>query len=82
MSYRRLRLVAGAVLALVNGAENEGFAVSALADCGVLFVSTYTDLFKSAKALTGVVSALSNSAGDAMIGFLFHSKYQTFLSQK
>ena len=61
----------GTVLAVLC-AENEGFAVCALNCCGVLLVSTNADLFKSAVALAGVVSALSDSAGDAVIVLLYH----------
>ena len=70
--------MAGAVFAVLGAAEDEGLTVSALAHCGVLLVCAYTDLFKSAVALAGVVSALLNGAGDAMIILLFHFKYQTF----
>jgi len=70
--------VAGAVLAVLHGAENEGFAIGALADGGVLLVSADADLVKSTVALTGVVCTLSDSACDTMIVFLFHCKYQTF----
>lgn len=70
--------MAGAVLAVLNAAENEGLAIGALTCRRVFLVSAYTDLFKSAVALAGVVSALLNSAGDAMIILLFHFKYQTF----
>jgi len=71
--------MAGAVLAVLNGAEHEGFAVCTLGNRGVLLVSADADLVKSAVALAGVVSALLNSAGDAVIVLLFHFKYQTFL---
>jgi len=64
--------VAGAVLAILNAAENEGFAVCALAHSGVLFVSAYADLVKSAVALAGVVCALHYGAGDTGVVFLFH----------
>ena len=63
--------MAGTVLAVLC-AENEGFAVGALTHSGVLFVSTNADLFKSAVALAGVVSALSYSACDAVIVLLYH----------
>ena len=66
--------MAGAVLAILNAAENEGFAVGALAHCGVLLVSTHADLVESAVALAGVVSALSNGACNAVVVLLVHSK--------
>ena len=55
-----------AVLAAVV-AENEGLTVGALNNSGVLLVSSYLDLFESAVALAGVVSALLNGARDTMI---------------
>ena len=48
-------------------AENEGLTVGALNNSGVLLVSSYLDLFESAVALAGVVSALLNGARDTMI---------------
>ena len=69
--------MARAVLAVLC-AENEGLAICALAHCGVLFVAANADLFKTAVALTGVVCALHNSAGNGVIVLLFHFEYQPF----
>ena len=77
-----IKLVAGAVLAVLNAAENEGLAVGALTHSGVLFVCANADLFKSAVALAGVVSALSNGACNAMIVLLFHSNTKPFAKSK
>ena len=74
--------MAGAVLAVLNAAENEGLAVGALTHCRVLFVGAYTDLFKSAVALAGVVSALSNGASNAVIVLLFHSNTKPFAKKQ
>ena len=74
--------MAGAVLAVLNAAENEGLAVGAQTHSRVLFVSTYADLFKSAVALAGGVSALSNGACNAMIVLLFHSNTKPFAKSK
>lgn len=57
------------LLTAVLVSENEGLAVYTLADCGVLFVSTYLDLVKSTVvSICGMVSALSYTAFDTLIG--------------
>ena len=74
-------LIFGLIAAVGRAAlasQNEGFAVGALTDGGVLLVSTHADLFQGAIALTGVICTLCNAASDTKIGFLFHFKYRTF----
>lgn len=58
--------------------ENKGFAVDALVDGGVLFVSADHNAFKSAVvAAFRMICTLGYGAGDRMIGFLdlFHFRY-------
>lgn len=65
--------MAAAALA-VFASENEGFAIGALADGGILLVSADSDLFESTVALAGIVRTLHNGAGNAKIILLFHGK--------
>ena len=57
MTLRKI-LVAGAVAAILDAAEHKGLAVCALTHSGILFMSTYADLFKSTVTLARVVSTL------------------------
>lgn len=66
-------MTAGTALGAVS-AENKGFTVGALNNSGVSLVSTDLNFVKSAEALTGIVGALMNRAGNAVVVFLFHGK--------
>jgi len=61
MKYLIFDSVAAAALAAC-ASENEGFAIGALTDSGILFVSAYSDLFESTVTLAGIVCALHNGA--------------------
>ena len=65
----------------LGSVEDEGFAVNALCDGGVLFVSTDQNAVKDAEiAAAGMICALGNGAGDRMIGLLlFHFGYHPYI---
>lgn len=65
----------------LGGVKDEGFAVHALGNGGVLFVGTDHDAVKRAEiAGAGVVCALGNGAGDRMIGLLlFHFRIPSLI---